>query len=196
MSASPFESVPPVDPPESAIRVIRSPRRRKSAQARALEDGTIVVRVPAGMPPAEEDRIVRRLVAKVAGRDRARRAGGDDELRRRADRLADRWLDGVRPSSVAWSARMSTRWASCSPHDGSIRVSDRLAAVPDWVLDGVLVHELAHLHHADHSPAFHELVDRYPERARVDAFLAGMTHAQSQLARWGLQDPSSDQETT
>ena len=47
-------------------------------------------------------------------------------------------------------------------------VSARLAAYPRWVLDYVIVHELAHLVEASHGPAFWELVNRYPlaERAR------------------------------
>lgn len=170
------------------FEVVRSARRRRSAAARAREDGTIVVRVPAGLPAEEEDRLVRKLVDKVAGLDRARARGGDAELRARADALADAYLDGVRATSVSWSSRMTTRWGSCSTHSGAIRISDRLAPAPDWVLDGVLVHELAHLHHADHSPAFHALADRYPQAARVRGFLEGMTFAQTQLGMWQDQD--------
>jgi predicted metal-dependent hydrolase len=65
------------------------------------------------------------------------------------------------------------RWGSCSPATGTIRISDRLAGVPGWVLDAVLVHELAHLIHADHSAAFHELANRHPRAADSDVFLAG-----------------------
>ena len=63
---------------------------------------------------------------------------------------------------------MQSRWGSCTPADGSVRISVRLAPFPLWVLDYVLVHELAHLAVADHSPRFWALVDRYPlsERAR------------------------------
>ena len=61
-------------------------------------------------------------------------------------RCLDRYLDGqAAPASVRWVASMRTRWASCTPEDGSIRVSERLRSVPSWVLDYVLVHELAHL---------------------------------------------------
>ena len=50
-------------------------------------------------------------------------------------------------------------------------MSTRLAAWPPWVLDYVLVHELAHLVEFDHSPAFHALVDRYPRAERARGFL-------------------------
>jgi len=54
---------------------------------------------------------------------------------------------------------------------GAVRVSRRLADFPPWVLDYVLVHELAHLAEADHSPAFWALVARYPLAERARGFL-------------------------
>jgi predicted metal-dependent hydrolase len=77
---------------------------------------------------------------------------------------------------------MRRRWGSCTVDDRTIRVSDRLAAVPDHVLDYVLVHELCHLVHPDHSPAFHALLARYPHVERARAFLDGMVHAEARLA--------------
>ena len=63
---------------------------------------------------------------------------------------------------------MPSRWGSCTPATGSVRLATRLASFPDWVVDYVLVHELAHLSIPDHSPTFWSLVERYPlaERAR------------------------------
>ncbi len=136
---------------------------------------------------------MRRLVDKVAGLDRARARGGDEELQARADALADAHLDGVRATSVSWSSRMTTRWGSCSTHSGAIRISDRLASAPDWVLDSVLVHELAHLHHADHGPAFHELANRHPQAARARGFLEGMTFVQTQLGMWEAQAAEAEE---
>lgn len=159
------------------VEVIRSARRRRSAQAYARDDGTIVVRVPASLPRDQEQEVVAGLVAKVTGKLRARTVATDDQLLQRAHELADRWLDGVRATEVTWSSRMQRRWASCSVDSGRIRVSDRLAAAPGWVLDGVLVHELAHLQEPGHGPAFHALVARYPRHERVTGFLEGMQFA-------------------
>jgi predicted metal-dependent hydrolase len=72
---------------------------------------------------------------------------------------------------VAWTDRQRSRWGSCSPSTGEIRVSRRLAEWPAWVLDYVLVHELAHLVEPNHSAAFHRLVDRYPRSERAKGFL-------------------------
>jgi hypothetical protein len=49
------------------------------------------------------------------------------------------------------------RWGSCSP-DGHICLNWRLVAMPDWVRDYVLIHEIMHLKRLDHSKAFWKLV--------------------------------------
>lgn len=158
------------------LELQRSPRRRRTVSAYA-RDGVIVVQLPLGLPPAEEEELVARLVARVTGADRARERGGDRELAGRARELADAYLDGVRPSSVTWSTRMGRRWASCTQVDGTIRLSERLARFPSYVVDYVLVHELAHLVEHGHGPRFWEFVERYPLADRARGFLDGVAHA-------------------
>lgn len=75
------------------------------------------------------------------------------------------------------AARQQRRWGSCTPSTGRIRLSSELATMPGWVLDAVIVHELAHLEHANHTPAFHALADRYPRQREAMAFLAGVSFA-------------------
>lgn len=144
------------------IRVVRSTKRKRTIQAR-LTGGVIEVRIPARYSKADElaavDTMVRR-VESTANLD-------DDALAARAARLALRYALPA-PTEVRWSTRQRQRWGSCSPASGRIRLSAAMVAFPSWVVDYVLVHELAHLVHDDHSPAFHALVDQYPlaERAR------------------------------
>ncbi len=173
---APARELRPGNGSRPALEIHRSPRRRRSASANV--DGTaIVVRLPAGLDAGEEERLIESLVRKVTGQHRAALLGGDDALKRRAHELADRYLDGVRPAEVRWSARMQRRYGSCQTATGRINVSQRLATLPGYVLDYVLVHELAHLVEPNHSVAFHQLVDRFPhaERARgyLDGFVAG-----------------------
>jgi predicted metal-dependent hydrolase len=175
-----------------ALEIHRSPRRRRSAQAHPQED-TVVVRLPVGLAKEEEERLIQGLVRKVTGRVQAQSLGGDDALRARAEDLADRYLEGVRPTSVRWSARMRRRYGSCTPGTGEIRISQQLATAPRFVLDAVLVHELAHLLVADHSPAFHALVRRFPEAERARGWLEGFTAGQ--LAAQ-LPDPASPTDPT
>lgn len=53
-----------------------------------------------------------------------------------------------------------TRWGSCSPHARTIRYSWRVVMAPEAVLDYLAAHEVAHLVHADHSPAYWSVVER------------------------------------
>ena len=92
------------------------------------------------------------------------------DLRRRARRLAARY-DLPVPRSIRWAPNQLTLWGSCTPDDGTIRVSSRLGAYPRWVLDYVIVHELAHLVVRTHGPRFARLVDRYPMAERARGFL-------------------------
>jgi hypothetical protein len=73
-----------------------------------------------------------------------------------------------------WADQRS-QWGSCTPSTGEIRISNRLAAYPPWILDYVLVHELAHLVEANHSPAFNALVARYPLAERARGFLMAIS---------------------
>jgi predicted metal-dependent hydrolase len=163
----PESSRPPVRPP---VKVVRSSRRRKTVTA-YRQGETVVVLLPARMSRREEDHWVATMLERLERRAR-RVAPGDDELERRARLLARRYLEGmVEPRSVRWVGNMRSRYGSCTPDDGTIRLSDRLAPWPPWVRDYVLVHELAHLAVPDHSPAFWRLVDRYPLSERARGFL-------------------------
>lgn len=172
MTARPSVEHRPATGTVPPLEIHRSPRRRRSAAA-AARDGVVVVRLPAGLAKDEEERLVADLVRRVTGASRAAARGGDAALERRAGQLADRYLDGVKPTSVRWSPRMRHRYGSCTPSQGTIRISRELASAPSYVLDHVLVHELAHLQVADHGPRFHALVDRYPEAARATGWLEG-----------------------
>ncbi len=113
------------------------------------------------------------LVNRLITRSRFETPLDDDALSARAVALSERYLVGVRPVSVRWVTNQTARWGSCSYYSGHIRVSHRLRAVPSWVLDSVLVHEVAHLTHPDHSPAFHRLAGAYTRHDEAGTFLAG-----------------------
>lgn len=167
----------PAEQGRPELELVRSTRRRRTVTA-FPRDGRVVVQLPAGLPVEEEERLVARLVDRVVARSRTRAVGGDAELATRAAELADAYVDGVRPVSVRWSSRMEQRYGSCTPAQGTIRISQRLAAYPSYVLDAVLVHELAHLREPGHGPGFQAIVARYPLQQKADGFLAGIEFAQ------------------
>jgi predicted metal-dependent hydrolase len=163
------------------VEVRRSARRRRTVSAYRDGDRTVVL-LPARLSAAEEAHWVRTMLDRLAAKD-ARRPAGDDELRRRALALSRRHLDGAaRPASVRWVTNQNGRWGSCTPLDATIRLSHRLRELPDWVVDYVLVHELAHLLVPDHSAAFWAHVARYPLAERARGYLLGVAAAHPGLA--------------
>lgn len=144
------------------VEVMRSARRRRTIQARRTGD-CLRVMIPDSMSVADEERWVAEMVRRAERREQGQRIALDQ----RAVGLARRY-DLPLPSSIQWVDNQVSRWGSCSPLGGAVRLSLRLARYPDWVLDYVIVHELAHLAEASHDRRFWSLVGRYPltERAR------------------------------
>jgi predicted metal-dependent hydrolase len=154
------------------VEVVRSARRRKTVQARKV-GGVLRVSIPAGMTVADEKRWVAEMVQRME-----RRAAGDSiDLPARAEALAQRY-DLRRPATIRWVDNQECRWGSCTPSDGTIRISSRLVGEPGWVLDYVIVHELAHLSVPRHDRRFWALVGRYPRTERARGFLMarGLDH--------------------
>lgn len=169
------------------VEVRRSRRRRRSVQA--FRDGErIVVQLPAALSRAETDEWIARMVARVRAKESrgsARTPQTDAALARRAADLSHRYLDGrARPNGIRWVTNQSSRWGSCTPSTGQIRLSHRLQDMPDWVVDYVIVHELAHLLVPGHGPRFWALVDAYPRAERAQGFLEGVALAADITAAW------------
>ena len=177
------------DDESGIVEVRRSARRRRTVSAYRDGDRTIVL-VPARLSRAEEERWVETMLARLRAKDDQRSRGrSDDELKARAVRLSRAHLDGqARPAVVKWVTNQASRWGSCTPLDGTIRLSHRLRDMPDWVVDYVLVHELAHLVVPDHSRAFWDLVERYPLAERARGYLLGV--ADTARLRLDLADPA------
>lgn len=136
--------------------------------------------IPARMTRAEEREWVSTMLARLDRQDKRRRPT-DAALMRRAKDLNTKYLDGrATPRTVRWVDNQNSRWGSCTPVDRAIRLSRRLQGMPGWVLDYVVVHELAHLIEVGHTPTFWSLVDRYPKAERAKGFLEGVAAA-SQL---------------
>lgn len=152
------------------VEVRRSARRRKTISAEIVGDA-LIVSIPDRLSRAEEQEWVQRMTARMSERRRRDRLNSDEDLARRAGELADRYLGGIRPSDIRWVTNQRSRWGSCCPDEGTIRLSVVLAEYPRWVCDYVIVHELAHLLVPDHSKSFWDLVDRYPLTERARGFL-------------------------
>lgn len=151
------------------VRVIESPHRKKTVSARIV-DGAIEIRMPEGLASVERERHIHDLTSKLTRKHTATAI----DLTERA-RLLARRFDLPAASSIVWSARQQARWGSCTPTTRTIRISDRLSSFPAWVLDYVIVHELAHLLEPNHSPRFQAAVARFPHAERAEGFLIAVS---------------------
>ena len=163
--------------------IVRS--RRRTVALEVTREGRVLVRAPLRMPQGEIECFVashaawlEKAQAKVAARQAAHPPLTEQEtaaLRQRAkELLPDRVahyaaIMGVTPTSVKiTSAR--TRFGSCSGKNG-ICFSLYLMQYPEEAIDYVVVHELAHIRHHDHSPAFYAEVAKvlpdYKERMKL-----------------------------
>jgi predicted metal-dependent hydrolase len=153
------------------VEVVRSPRRRKTITAEHRE-GRVVVRLPAGMSRSEEQTWVDRMVTRLTERQRTERLNARRGLQRMAHRLNQEHFDGrLGWEAIRYVTNQRDRYGSCTPEDGTIRISHRVAEYPSWVREYVVMHELAHLEEPTHSPQFHRLVDRYPMAERARGYL-------------------------
>ncbi len=79
---------------------------------------------------------------------------------------------GVRPTGVKITSA-KTRWGSCSGKN-SLSFSYRVMLYPEKAIDYVIVHELCHILHHDHSAAFWKAVERYmPDYKSAERLLKG-----------------------
>jgi predicted metal-dependent hydrolase len=172
-------------PGGAPVEVRRSARRTRTVAA-FWENGTAVVAIPARFTAAQESEWVHRMLEKLhrQGEKRAdktrKQPATDSALASHAADLSARYLGGrAIPTSVRWVSNQNSRWGSATPSEGTIRLSDKLRPMPQWVIDYVLLHELAHLLVASHNSAFWKLLEAYPDTMRAKAFLEGVSFATS-----------------
>lgn len=171
------------------VEVRRSRRRTRTVSA-YREDGAIVVVIPARLTTVEEREWVDKMVLRVTNAERRRRPS-DDELMRRAGQLSRRYLDGLAAAlSVRWVDNQNSRWGSCTPANGTIRISGRVRGMPPYVVDYVVLHELTHLLVHGHGAEFWGWLERYPQLDRARGYLEGV----SATAHLDITDADGDDE--
>lgn len=153
---------------EITYKLIRS--NRKTIGISVSKDLEIIVKAPLRLPAAEIDRIVEKhrtwILKKLSDKaiDQRKELSAEDEglllsiakkvIPERLEYLAA--LTGLRPQSIKLG-RAKTRFGSCSSN-GNINISCFVLLYPRAAQELVLVHELCHLRHMDHSKAFYRLL--------------------------------------
>jgi predicted metal-dependent hydrolase len=138
-----------------------------------MRSGVLELMVPSSMPVAERQHWAEVMTRRLTRRAERRRPT-DTRLQQRAERLNDRLFGGALSWTSIGFADMDHQWGSCTFTEGAIRIARRAAALPDWVVDYLLVHELAHLVHSDHGAGFQELENRYSLAERAKGYLLAL----------------------
>lgn len=175
------------------VEVRRSSRRRRTVSAFREGDVTVVA-IPAKFTRAQEREWVAKMLERLENQEKRRRPS-DAELYERALKLSDQYLGSqAQPKSVTWSKSQNRRWGSCTPATGAIRISTRLKGMPHWVLDYVLLHELAHMITPDHSSQFWALLASYERTERARGFLDGVAFERDGTAGPEPEDDLADED--
>jgi predicted metal-dependent hydrolase len=154
--------------------IVRSPQRKATVSAR-IQGDTLIVRAPQDMSQDELEAIIQKLAARLENRRTRHQLNSSRALMDRAQELNKTYFKGqLQVASIEYVTNQERRFGSCSPHRRAIRISHRLASVPAWVRDYVIVHELAHLTYPNHGRRFWALVSRYPLAERARGYLMAM----------------------
>lgn len=156
----------------NSYEIIRSDRKTLGLQ---VKDGRVIVRAPRRVTQQQIERFVREhedWIQNALNRQAAKQAAHPEPTEAERAELIRRAKEILPQRTAYWSQRMGLyptqihitsarrRFGSCSS-EGHICYSWRLMQYPPEAIDYVVVHELAHLKHMNHSPAFHALVAKY-----------------------------------
>ncbi|MBN1428908.1 MAG: M48 family metallopeptidase [Anaerolineae bacterium] len=175
------------DPEGKPILVHIRPDRRLKKSVRWVreENGDILMRVPYRTPKQSISRLLEEIARQLKNRHQLRDRRTDEELQKRATYVNRRHFNGeLSWSSIRWTTNMRNRLGSCTnggTTDGDIRISDRIRGWPQWVIDYVIAHELAHRRYANHGPEFWAyLRAAYPQTERALGFIQGISFAHNE----------------
>lgn len=165
----------PVSLEPFTVEIVRSKKRRRTVSAQM--NGTVLrISIPGWMSKAQEVA----SVADMVQRFKRKIATTEVDLMGRAQVLAKRY--SLRsPDVIEWSEVLTAVWGLCTPEIRHIRLSTRLIGFPAWVLDYVIVHELAHLDVLGHGSDFWELAHRYEKSERAIGYLMAKSHDQDEI---------------
>lgn len=157
--------------PVNAIKILRSRRRRRTISAQ-MEKDVLIIRAPENIPEDRLQEAVAELKARIERRQLKKELNRNDTLARRAREFNARYFENkLIVSSIEYVTDQNSKFGCCNYRTGRIRISHRISAMPQWVIDYVIIHELAHLVVPDHGKAFRDIVSRYKLAERAKGYL-------------------------
>ena len=158
------------------VKVVRSRRRKRTVSACVVND-TLLVRAPLALSAGRLEKIVASLKSRFERKKIKEELDRREDLTQIAARLNEKYFGNqLKINSVEYVANQKSRFGCCNYRSANIRISHRIGALPAWVRDYVLIHEMSHLIEPNHSKAFWDIVSRYrlAERARGFIMAAGL----------------------
>jgi len=152
----------------NAIKILRSKKRKRTVSARMIKD-ILVVRAPENIPESRLEKVVAELKARIERKHLKEELNKHQYLSIRAKEFNRQYFENkLNINSIEYVTDQNSKFGCCNYRTGCIRISHRISAMPQWVRDYVIIHELAHLVVSDHSRAFWDIVNLYKlaERAR------------------------------
>jgi predicted metal-dependent hydrolase len=171
--------------PNSLDYEVRRSKRRKKSVGAFRENGKTIVVAPIRMSLKEIAIYAEELISKLD--NHYEKITSNEVLHQRAKYLVANYLEfdlfetHPVPIEITWVTNQNSRWGSCTPHDGKIRISHRLQAAPQYVIDAVLLHELIHLIVPDHSEKFYAHLSKFEDYKLAKEFLAGYSFARENI---------------
>jgi predicted metal-dependent hydrolase len=155
----------------SQITIIRSRRRKKTIQTKC-GDGRLWIYLPSGMSTKDEQKWIDKMIERNKRWEQKKiLPQSDNWLMQRAQDLNKKYFNGSLDFSIRFVTNQNSRYGSCTSIDRTIRISERVKTMPSWVQDYIIIHELTHLLHPDHSRRFWDKVNQYKYAERAKGYL-------------------------
>lgn len=155
----------------NSIKILRSKKRRRTVSARLVKD-ILIVRAPESISESHLQKLVAEFKTKIERKQLKEELNKDESLAQRAKEFNSQYFDNkLNISSIEYVTDQNSKFGCCNYRTGCIRISHRISAMPKWVRDYVIIHELAHLVVPDHSKAFWDIVNLYKLAERAKGYL-------------------------
>ena len=171
------------------VQIIRSKKRRRTINARVAGD-TMLVHAPRNISETELRKVINNFAARFQKRKLRAELRKTQDLIEIARRFNKEYIDGkLHIAWIEYSAYQDKKFGCCYYQTKKILISHRLSAMPVWVRDYVIIHELAHLIETNHSKAFWSIVHRYKLAERAIGYLIAVGFAPEESRDTDLPEP-------
>lgn len=156
-----------------AIKITRSKKRKKTIQSN-FQNNQLTIYLPQGLSTKEEQKWISLMMKKHEKHTKRNNLNSDGLLQKRAQELNKHYFEGKLTFAIKYVSNQQQRFGSCTPEEQTIRISDRVAALPAWVRDYILLHEMTHLVYPNHSKEFWETVNKFTYTERAKGYLLAL----------------------